>query len=173
MEKVILVDEFDQETGTEEKINAHKLGLLHRAFSVFVFNDEGQLLLQKRSEKKYHSPLLWSNTCCSHPRPGESTLNAAQRRCKEEMGIAPALRLAFSFIYHVELDQGLYEHEYDHVYIGLYNENPVINLEEVEAFQWVNLPDVQLDIQTHPSRYTAWFKICLERVVTHYKKNEN
>ncbi|HSZ72639.1 MAG TPA: isopentenyl-diphosphate Delta-isomerase [Cytophagaceae bacterium] len=173
MEKVILVDELDQEAGFEEKMEAHRQGLLHRAFSVFVFNNAGQLLLQQRAAHKYHSPLLWSNTCCSHPRPGEKTIDAAHRRCKEEMGIDPVLVHAFSFIYKVALDQGLTEHEYDHVYIGIYNEAPLMNPEEVTAFKWANLSDVKKDITLHPHHYTAWFAICLDQVIEHYKKNEH
>jgi isopentenyl-diphosphate delta-isomerase len=173
MENVILVDESDQEKGVEEKMAAHRQGLLHRAFSVFVFNEAGQLLIQQRAATKYHSPLLWTNTCCSHPRPGEETLDAAHRRCKEEMGIEPALLHAFSFIYKVALDQGLTEHEYDHVYIGISNEIPLLNPEEVAAFKWVNLQEVQEDVQLNPSRYTVWFAICLDQVIEHYKKNEH
>ncbi|MBC7485201.1 MAG: isopentenyl-diphosphate Delta-isomerase [Cytophagaceae bacterium] len=173
MEKVILVDESDQEKGVEEKMSAHRRGLLHRAFSVFVFNDAGQLLLQQRAASKYHSPLLWTNTCCSHPRPGEETLDAARRRCKEEMGIEPVLLHAFSFLYKVTLDQGLIEHEYDHVYIGISNKTPLLNREEAAAFKWVNLKEVKEDVEKHPAHYTVWFTICLDQVIEHYKKNEH
>lgn len=173
MEHVILVDESDQEKGTQEKMAAHREGLLHRAFSVFVFNDSRQLLLQQRAASKYHSPLLWTNTCCSHPRPGEETIDAAHRRCKEEMGIKPVLLHAFSFIYKVALDQGLIEHEYDHVFIGINNETPVLNFEEVAAYKWVNLQDVQTDVKKNPHLYTVWFAICLNQVIEHHKKNEH
>jgi isopentenyl-diphosphate delta-isomerase len=168
MEHVILVDTSDQEIGRAEKMAAHREGLLHRAFSVFVFNDKGELLLQQRAASKYHSPLLWTNTCCSHPRPGEDTLAAAQRRCQEEMGIAPVLLPAFSFIYKADLDQGLTEHELDHVFIGYSNEAPVLNAKEVAAYQWVNLQDIQRDVKKHPERFTVWFAICLDQVMDHY-----
>ncbi|MDB5272487.1 MAG: isopentenyl-diphosphate delta-isomerase [Chitinophagaceae bacterium] len=173
MEQVILVDESDQEKGVAEKIEAHRQGLLHRAFSVFVFNDAGQLLLQQRAASKYHSPLLWTNTCCSHPRPRESTLDAAYRRCQEEMGIKPSLQHAFSFIYKVALDQGLTEHEYDHVYIGQYNDAPLLNPEEACDYKWVTIQEVQTDVKLHSSRYTVWFAICLDQVIAHYQKNEH
>lgn len=173
MEQVILVDESDREKGTAEKMEAHRRGLLHRAFSVFVFNDEGLLLIQQRAASKYHSPLLWTNTCCSHPRPGEETLEAALRRCKEEMGIEPVLIHAFSFIYQAALDQGLTEHEYDHVFIGLCNDTPSLNPEEVADYRWATLEEIQKDVKKHPSHYTVWFTICLDQVIEHYRKNEH
>ncbi len=172
MEQVILVDELDQQKGVEEKMTAHRRGLLHRAFSVFVFNDAGNLLIQQRAKSKYHSPLLWTNTCCSHPRPGEETLDAAHRRCREEMGFEPVLLHAFSFLYKAPLDQGLTEHEYDHVYIGISEETPLINPEEVAAFKWVDLQEIKGDVKKNPSHYTIWFAICLDQVIEHYKKNE-
>jgi isopentenyl-diphosphate Delta-isomerase len=171
MEKVILVDESDQEKGFEEKMSAHRQGLLHRAFSVFLFNSNGELLIQQRAATKYHSPLLWSNTCCSHPRPGEATLDAAYRRCKEEMGIEPPLLHAFSFIYKATLDQGLIEHEYDHVFIGTSNEVPLINPQEVAAYKWVKLYDLKNEVEDHPSHYTVWFAICLDQVIDYYKSS--
>lgn len=171
MEKVILVDDQDSEIGTEEKLTAHRLGLLHRAFSVFVFNDQGHLLLQQRASTKYHSPLLWTNTCCSHPKPNESTIDAAKRRCKEEMGIEPTITPAFSFVYKAELDQGLIEHEYDHVFIGSWNADPVINNEEVADYKWIALEELKADVDLHPQQYTVWFKICLDRVIEYYNNH--
>src|SRR5690606_16348797 len=126
MEKVILVDDQDSEIGTEEKLTAHRLGLLHRAFSVFVFNGQGHLLLQQRASTKYHSLLLWTNTCCSHTITNDSTIVTARRRWKEEMGVEPTITPAFSFVHIAELYQGLIQHEYDHVFIGSWNADPVI-----------------------------------------------
>ena len=170
MEKVILVDEYDHMIGVSEKLEAHEKGLLHRAFSVFIFNKRGELLLQKRALHKYHSPGLWTNTCCSHPRPDEATLNAAERRCQEEMGIQVVLKEAFSFIYKASFENGLTEHEYDHVYIGQYEHDPVINTEEVETFQWMSPKDIQKELSEHPEHYTAWFKLCFEKVIDHYSQ---
>lgn len=158
-ENVILIDDQDNEIGLLEKMEAHQLGLLHRAFSVILFNSKGELLLQQRAAHKYHSPLLWTNTCCSHQRPGESSLVAAKRRLKEEMGMEAELQEAFSFIYKAKLDQGLTEHELDHVLFGYTNVNPLINKEEVEDYKWVSMNDLLQDLEQHPEKYTAWFKI--------------
>jgi isopentenyl-diphosphate Delta-isomerase len=167
IDEVILVDENDQVIGTAEKLAAHEKGLLHRAFSVFVFNEKGELLLQQRALHKYHSPGLWTNTCCSHPRPNETTIEAARRRCMEEMGITLTLKEIFSFVYQATFENGLTEHEYDHVYIGQYSKDPIINKEEVRAFKWVAPETIQKDLMLNPHHYTAWFKICFERVITY------
>ncbi|MFM6946826.1 MAG: isopentenyl-diphosphate Delta-isomerase [Flavobacteriales bacterium] len=162
-ESVILIDDQDHEIGLLEKMEAHRLGLLHRAFSILIFNHKGELLLQQRAAHKYHSPLLWTNTCCSHQRPGESSLEAANRRLKEEMGMEATLQEAFSFIYKAKLDQGLTEHELDHVLIGYSNQNPVINKEEVEDYKWISMNELLHDLDQFPQTYTAWFKILLNQ----------
>ena len=169
MEKVILVNENDQEIGLMEKMEAHEKGLLHRAFSVFIFNSKGEMLLQKRANSKYHSPNLLTNTCCSHPRSGESTLAAANRRLMEEMGMTCELEHAFHFIYKVELDQGLYEHELDHVFIGTSDIEPIINPEEVSEFTYQTTGHILEEIDRNPSDYTEWFKICFNEVLKYYK----
>ncbi|MFT5762194.1 MAG: isopentenyl-diphosphate delta-isomerase [Polaribacter sp.] len=158
-EQVVLVDENDNQIGLMPKMEAHEKGLLHRAFSVFTFNDKGELLLQQRAADKYHSPLLWTNTCCSHQRNGETSLEAGKRRLQEEMGFSSELEEVFSFIYKAPFDNGLTEHELDHVMIGDYNKNPVINREEVEAFKWMRLEEVKVDMEKNPTIYTEWFKI--------------
>lgn len=162
-EYVILVSEDDKEIGQLEKMEAHKLGLLHRAFSVLVFNADAKILLQQRAAHKYHSPLLWTNACCSHQRPGETTLKAAERRLKEEMGMQAKMENAFKFTYKATLDQGLCEHELDHVVFAYTNLTPQINTEEVEAFKWIGLPDLLKDIEDYPHAYTAWFKIIMKQ----------
>ncbi|MFM8596915.1 MAG: isopentenyl-diphosphate Delta-isomerase [Flavobacteriales bacterium] len=162
-ESVILIDDHDHEIGMLEKMEAHRLGLLHRAFSILIFNHKGELLLQQRAAHKYHSPLLWTNTCCSHQRPGESSLEAANRRLKEEMGMEATLQEAFCFIYKAKLDQGLTEHELDHVLIGYSNQNPVINKEEVEDYKWISMNELLNDLDQFPQTYTAWFKILLNQ----------
>lgn len=159
MEEVILVDQNDLEIGTMEKMEAHRKGLLHRAFSVFIFNSMGEILLQRRAATKYHSGGLWTNTCCSHPRPGETTLEAAHRRLEEEMGMNADLSPTFHFIYRAELDQGLIEHELDHVFTGVTDELPVLNHDETDEYKYVSADEITSDIQEHPERYTEWFKI--------------
>ncbi|CAL2085423.1 Isopentenyl-diphosphate Delta-isomerase 2 [Tenacibaculum sp. 190524A02b] len=158
-EQVILVDEQDNPIGLMEKIEAHEKALLHRAFSVFTFNDKGELLLQQRAAHKYHSPLLWTNTCCSHQRDGETNIDAGKRRLQEEMGFVCELEEVFSFIYKAPFDNGLTEHELDHVMVGRFNDSPVINKEEVEAYKWMSLEAVKEDIAQQPDLYTEWFKI--------------
>ncbi len=158
-EQVILVDKNDNQIGLMPKMEAHEKALLHRAFSVFTFNDKGELLLQQRAADKYHSPLLWTNTCCSHQRNGETNLEAGKRRLQEEMGFTCDLEEVFSFIYKAPFDNGLTEHELDHVMVGKFNENPKINKEEVEAFKWMTLEDVKTDMENNPDIYTEWFKI--------------
>ena len=158
-EQVILVDRNDKQIGLMPKMEAHEKALLHRAFSVFVFNEQEELLLQQRAKEKYHSPELWTNTCCSHQRAGESNTEAGKRRLKEEMGFDCELEEVFSFIYKAPFDNGLTEHELDHVMIGYYNENPEINPEEVSNFKWMKLEEVKTDMEKHPEKYTEWFKI--------------
>ena len=159
---VILVDLENNQIGVEEKIIAHKKKLLHRAFSIFLFNDKNEILLQKRAPHKYHSGNLWTNTCCSHPRDNESVLDAANRRLMEEMGIKSSLREFLTFIYKAEFDNGLTEHEFDHVVIGNFNGIPQINNEEVSDWKWESIDYVKNDLRTNPDNYTAWFKIIFE-----------
>jgi len=163
-ERVILVDEQDKEVGTMEKIEAHEKALLHRAFSIFVFNDAGQMMLQRRALSKYHSPGLWTNTCCSHPRPGESLEEATWRRIVEEMGFACEMHEVFSFIYKAAFDRGLTEHELDHVFMGLHNGDPLINPDEVEEWKWIDVDDLLKDIDQFPDKYTVWFKIAVKEM---------
>lgn len=167
MEYVVLVDENDNELGVMEKMEAHEKGVLHRAFSVFTFNSSGELMLQRRALTKYHSGGLWTNTCCSHPREGESALDAAHRRLVEEMGFDCELNKAFDFIYKKELDKGLTEHELDHVFIGRFDGEPSINPEEVHEYKYMALDELQADISSNPDQYTEWFKICLEETLKH------
>ncbi len=166
MEQVILVDEKDKELGLEEKIKAHEEGKLHRAFSVFVLNSKGQLMLQRRAISKYHSGGLWTNTCCSHPRPGEPVEKAAVRRLKEEMGFSCSLKELFSFIYKTGFDNGLMEHELDHVFVGTYDGQPKINPEEVAEYRWIELKDLLKDMKENPQNYTFWFKEIMKKVGT-------
>jgi isopentenyl-diphosphate delta-isomerase len=163
-ENLILVDEFDNEVGSKEKLEVHQLGLLHRAFSVFVFNDKGEILLQKRNSSKYHSGGLWTNTCCGHPRPKELVADAAKRRLFEEMGFETILTKKFDFIYNAKFDNGLVENEFDHVFCGTFNQTPLPNALEVEDWKYVNWEWLMKDINLHPNHYTVWFKICLEKI---------
>ena len=162
-EKVILVDENDKPIGLMEKIEAHEKALLHRAFSVFILNSKNELMLQQRALDKYHSPGLWTNTCCSHQREEETTLDAANRRLREEMGFATPLEEKFSFIYKAAFDNGLTEHEYDHVLVGFYEGTPVLNKKEAANWKWMPLNEVKLDIQENSKNYTPWFKIIFEK----------
>ncbi len=166
-EKVILVNEYDQQIGLMPKLEAHEKALLHRAFSVFVFNDKGELMLQQRAAHKYHSPNLWTNTCCSHQREGETNIAAGKRRLMEEMGFTTNLKEVISFIYKAPFDNGLTEHEYDHVMVGYYNKDPKINLNEVANWKWLALEDVKKDILNRPEQYTAWFKIIFKKFYNH------
>jgi isopentenyl-diphosphate delta-isomerase len=160
-EFVILVDAHDREVGVMEKMEAHRKGVLHRALSVMVFNSRGEILLQKRAESKYHSGGLWTNTCCSHPRPGESVSAAASRRLKEEMGIELQLNPVGSFVYRAELDKALIEHELDHVFTGRFDGNPIINTHEVVDWKFISLTSLEKDMIANPNQYTEWFKIIL------------
>jgi len=161
MEHVILVDEKDNAVGTMEKMEAHRKGELHRAFSVVVYNSKGEILLQKRAKTKYHSGGLWTNACCSHPQPNESMAEATARKLKQEMGIALHLDFAFKFIYQIKLDRNLVEHEYDHVFTGLFDGEPVVNAEEVEDWKFVNLISLRKDVAINPAYYTYWFRLIL------------
>ena len=162
-ELVILVNPNDEQIGLMPKMEAHQKAVLHRAFSVFILNDKNELMLQQRAAHKYHSPLLWTNTCCSHQRDGESNIQAGNRRMQEEMGFTTELKELFSFIYQAPFDNGLTEHELDHVMIGYYNDDPIINPEEVENWKWMDIDSVRDDIQQNPDIYTAWFKIIFDK----------
>jgi isopentenyl-diphosphate delta-isomerase len=168
-EKVILVDKNDNELGIMEKQEAHVKGLLHRAFSVFIFNDKNELLLQRRAVNKYHSGGLWTNTCCSHPRQNEKTEDAAKRRLLEEMGMRSTLKKQFDFVYKAKLDNNLYEHEFDHVFFGFTNDLPIINPEEVEEYTYKTLEDIGNEMKAIPDKYTEWFKICFREVVNSHR----
>ncbi len=172
-EEVILVNEEDQQIGTMPKMEAHEKGILHRAFSVFVMNEKGETMLQQRAAHKYHSPLLWTNTCCSHQRIGETNIEAGKRRLQEEMGFTVDLKELFSFVYKAPFDNGLTEHELDHVMVGSYTESPVINPEEVADWKWMKPVDIQSDIAKNPATYTAWFKIIFERFYDHLVQNSS
>jgi isopentenyl-diphosphate delta-isomerase len=164
MENVVLVNTKNEVLGEMEKMEAHRKGLLHRAFSVFVFNSSNELLMQKRASSKYHSGGLWTNTCCSHPRLNETILDAGKRRLQEEMGFSTELTEMFSFIYKADLDNQLIEHEYDFVLIGKFEDNPVVNLDEVEDFAYWNMDFIELDMEQNPKKYTEWFKICFPKL---------
>lgn len=163
MEKVILVDEQDREIGTEEKLQAHLSGKLHRAISIFIFNGRGEMLLQRRAWGKYHSAGLWSNTCCSHPRPGEGALEAAERRLFEEMGMSCCLEKVSELVYRAPLENGLTEHEFDHIFVGHCNDDPKLNLEEACDWKWIDMASLEEDVQSFPQKYTYWFKEILEK----------
>jgi isopentenyl-diphosphate delta-isomerase len=162
-ENVILVNERDEPIGLMPKMEAHEKAVLHRAFSVFVLNSKNEIMLQQRAHHKYHSPLLWTNTCCSHQREGETNIQAGNRRLFEEMGFQTELKELFHFIYKAPFDNGLTEHELDHVMIGYYNEAPSINPDEVEAWKWMPIEAVKADIQNHPDLYTIWFQIIFDQ----------
>src|SRR5690606_20291988 len=166
-ENVVLITEQDTPIGVMEKQEAHVAGLLHRAFSVFVFNDKGELLIQQRAFEKYHTPGKWTNTCCSHPRNGESYEEGVMRRLQEEMGFICPLEYQFNFIYKADVGEGLTEHELDYVFKGIYNENPIINPDEVASFKWIDFEELQQDVKNHPDDYTPWFKIILKEYLAH------
>jgi isopentenyl-diphosphate delta-isomerase len=165
MEYVILVDEQDKAIGKMEKHQAHVEGVLHRAFSIFIFNSEKELLLQKRASSKYHCGGLWTNACCSHPRENENTQDAANRRLEEEMGMQCSLTPIFTFVYKAGFENGLTEHEFDHVFFGESNQTPKINTEEVEAYRYISMDDLQQEIKEFPEKFTPWFIIALDRVL--------
>ena len=166
-EQVILVNEYDEQIGLMPKLEAHEKAVLHRAFSVFVFNNKNELMLQQRALHKYHSPGLWTNTCCSHQRDGESNLQAGIRGLQEEMGFVTPLKETISFIYKAPFDNGLTEHELDHIMVGSYEDAPIINPDEVADWKWMPLEDVKQDIDDNPQLYTAWFKIIFEKFYEH------
>ena len=168
MPDVILVNEADEETGFMEKMLAHEKGLLHRAFSVFIFDREGKMLLQQRSHKKYHNGGMWSNACCSHPMPGEDTRSAAERRLREEMGFTVPLEKYFEFTYKVQFSNGLTEHEYDHVFIGSYDGPVNFDPEEVEAYAYKYMPEISILIKRQPESFTEWFKIAFPKIEEHW-----
>lgn len=164
-DRVILVDESDREIGSAGKLEAHRDGKLHRAFSIFVFNPIGQMLLQKRSMKKYHSDGLWSNTCCSHPRPGERIETEAGLKLQQEMGFQCELQWIFSFAYKIQFKNSLIENEIDHVFIGRFDGTPTPNPDEVDDWKWMDLEAVVNDVRLHPHTYSYWFTICLDQVL--------
>jgi len=165
-----LVDENDRELGTMEKLEAHRKGVLHRAFSIFLFNDQGELLLQKRSAAKYHCGSLWSNTCCSHPVKGMAMEKCLQNKLYQEMGITADVEKAFDFTYRAEMNNGLIEHEYDHVYIGRFSGIPQPNPEEVCEWKYVSMQELGHDLALHPEDYTAWFRLLFEPLLSHCAK---
>jgi len=168
-EYVILVDENDNLVGTAEKMDAHKNPKLHRAFSIFIVNSKGELLIQQRAWEKYHCPGMWANTCCSHPRPGEALELATHRRLQEEMGFDTKMQKAFSFIYKAEFDNGLTEQEYDHIFVGKWDGTPIINIKEVADYKWISGDILKEDIRKNPGIYTAWFKIALGKFLDNSK----
>lgn len=170
MTEVMLVDEQDKVQGTIEKMKAHEDGLLHRAFSVFIFNEKGEMLLQQRALEKYHSGGLWTNACCSHPLPGEDTSAAAHRRLQEELGFDTELEKIFDFVYRHSFDNGLTEHEFDHVFAGTYNEEVNANPAEVMATMYVSMPGIRRQLKEQPEKFTAWFVLAFERVDKWWKE---
>lgn len=160
------------EIGLLDKTTVHKTGVLHRAFSVFIFNSMGFMMLQQRAMSKYHSPGLWSNTCCSHPRKGEKTMEACSRRLIEEMGLKCTLSFAFSFTYRAQLENGLIENEFDHVYFGYTDRIPKPDPQEVMDWKYISIKELQKDISARPENYTEWLKICFAKVVEHFNANK-
>jgi len=172
-EEVILVNTQDEQIGTMPKLEAHEKAQLHRAFSVFVMNDKGETMLQQRAAHKYHSPLLWTNTCCSHQRVGETNIQAGKRRLEEEMGFVTELKELFSFIYKAPFENGLTEHELDHVMIGDLSGHPNINTAEVADYKWMKPSDIKKDIAQNPEIYTVWFKIIFDKFYDHLTQNNS
>lgn len=160
-ERVVLVDAYDAEIGTTEKLAAHRSGKLHRAFSIMLFNSAGETLLQRRALGKYHSGGLWSNSCCGHPRPGENTIGAAERRLWEEMRMSCSLRPYNSFVYHADLGAELREHEYDHLFVGNTDAEPRPDVAEVMQWTWMGVRELTWDVASNPARYTAWLPLVL------------
>lgn len=168
-DQLILVNEEDDQTGTMDKLTVHQRGLLHRAFSVFIFNSNDELLLQQRADEKYHSSLLWSNTCCSHPVNGERITDTVKRRLEEEMGLKCNTYFAFRFIYKIPFENGLTEHEWDHVYFGQCDDLPVPNPGEVRDWKYISLEKLTNEISLNPEKFSGWLKICLPDVIKHFK----
>jgi len=166
---IILVNEDDEQIGIQDKFSVHQLGLLHRAFSVFVFNSKNELLLQQRADGKYHSPGLWTNTCCSHPIPGERTVDACKRRLMEEMSLKCDLRHVFSFTYRCKFSNGLIENEFDHVYVGYSDNIPLLNKNEAKNWKYITINDLEREIELQPGNFTEWLKICLPRLIEYTK----
>ena len=166
---LILVDENDKQMGTMGKMEVHRKGLLHRAFSVFIINEKNELLLQQRALSKYHSPSLWTNTCCSHQHEGETSTQAAKRRLNQEMGIKTSLEFLFSFIYKAEFENGLIEHEFDHVIFGKSNHDPKVDKNEAESWKWVSVDLILKDIAINQDKYTVWFRIIFQRFYNYLK----
>jgi isopentenyl-diphosphate delta-isomerase len=164
VEQVILVNEKDEPTGTMEKMEAHLSGALHRAFSIFIFNSKDEMLLQQRAVGKYHNGELWTNACCSHPAPGETTLAAANRRLQEEMGFTTPLEKAFDFTYKASFENGLTEHEFDHVFVGIYDGEIKINKAEVKDYCFKTVDELEASLKGHPENFTAWFKIAFPKI---------
>lgn len=167
MELVILVDEQNNELGVMEKMQAHQTPILHRAFSIFIFNDKNEMLLQQRAVTKYHSPNLWTNACCSHPKPNEIVEQAANRRLTEELGFTTNLKEAFAFTYQASFENGLYEYEYDHVFTGIYNGTITPNPQEVQSYAYYSLATVSEMLQQQPQLFTAWFAIAFPKLLQH------
>lgn len=163
-QQVVLVDKKNRKIGIEEKIKAHKEGKLHRAFSIFIFNSKGELLIQQRAKTKYHSGGLWSNTVCSHPKPNETYSQAVHRRLKEEMGFDCKLKKLFCFIYNAGFENGLIENEYDCVFIGKYNGMPKPNVQEIMNSKWVPINELKRDTDKNPKKYSVWLKVALKRI---------
>ena len=170
---VILVDENNNQIGIEEKILAHKKNLLHRAFSIFIFNDSFEILLQKRAPNKYHSGNLWTNTCCSHPLENLSLVESAKKRLVEEMGIKANLNEVFSFIYQAEFGNGLYEYEYDHVLFGISNNQPILNPDEAIDYKWIKISDLKAQIEKNPGNFTVWLQIMINNYFKYFEDYEN
>ncbi len=172
-EQVILVDEHDQQVGVAGKMEAHEKGMLHRAFSVFIFNSKGQMLLQQRALHKYHSGGLWTNACCSHPGPGEETQAAAQRRLREELGFEVPVEKVFDFLYKKEFDNGLTEHEFDHVYAGEYDHHIEINANEVMDFCYKDMQEIRATLQSNPEKYSAWLYLAFPGIEDWWNRRYN
>ena len=164
---VVLVNKKDQEIGTMEKMEAHQKGLLHRAFSVFILNSKGEMLIHRRALGKYHSPGLWTNTCCSHPRPNETVLDAANRRLDEEMGMVESLSEVVSFVYHHKFDNGLVEHEFDHILTGISDALPSINEDEVDSYKYMGIEELEQSMKQNPDDYSIWFKLAYPKLKAH------
>jgi isopentenyl-diphosphate delta-isomerase len=170
MDYVVLVDSQDNELGKMEKLEAHEKGLLHRAFSIFLFNSKGEMLIQQRALSKYHSPGLWTNACCSHPAPNESIIEAGNRRLKEELGLSTELVDAFNFEYRETFENNLTEHELDHVLVGYSEENPILNQEEAKDYRWITWANLLEEIDLNPENFTIWFKIILTKHIEKLQK---
>jgi len=170
MDYVILVDSQDNELGVMEKLEAHEKGILHRAFSIFLFNSKGEMLIQQRAMSKYHSPGLWTNACCSHPAPAETILDAGKRRLQEELGLSTVLVDAFKFEYRETFDNALTEHELDHVLVGYTDDSPILNSDEAKDYRWVDMSDLLVEISLNPELFTVWFKIILTEHIEKLQK---